>query len=180
MFPLRLAILVTNPLIPEEVMAQAGIDQYIMSLNRGLKHSLLENPKPYTLKIATFTSKQVRTGKKDSGLVEAAKRARILTEYFRSQKVEAYQFHDRYSSYVCIGGFDWVREGDGPDARGNPEVTALRKIVHRKTGSIRRWKRIRGRASNYLPTTRKTSRSRSDLRCEPTNGSRPKRTSFEN
>jgi len=55
-----------------------------------------------------------------------------LTEYFRSQNVEAYQFHDRYTSYVCVGGFDWVSEGEGPDARVNPKVEALAEVFAAK------------------------------------------------
>ena len=142
-FPLRLALLVTNPMIPEEILAQAGIDQNILRDNQSLKYTLLDNPKAYTLKIASFSGEVIirpediaereanknwfKNSKDDSSLVKAAKRATILTEYLRSKNVEAYIFHDRFSSYVCVGGFDWVREGEGPQARSNPEVTALAK-----------------------------------------------------
>jgi len=136
--PLRLALLVTNPLLPKEVLDQAGIDQFILNLNKGVPYSLLDNPKAYTLKVASFSGEVIIRPKdiairkaqrqKKSSLVEAAKRAEILTKYLRSQKIEAYQFHDRHSSYVCVGGFDWVREGDGPNARGNPKVIALAEI----------------------------------------------------
>ena len=146
-FPLRLALLVTNPMIPEEILAQQGIDRYIMGQNRGLKYSLLDNPKAYTLKVASFTGDMIvspdaiaelesnriwndknKKGKNNSSLVEAAKRAKILTEYLRSKDVEAYQFHDRHSSYVCVGGFDWVRKGEGRNAQVNPEVAALANV----------------------------------------------------
>ena len=145
-YPLRLALLVTNPMIPEDVLAEAGIDQYIMGLNRGLKYSLLDNPKTYTLKIASFAGQVIvrpediaerkadrvwsdrnKKGKNNSSLVEAAKRANILTEFLRKKGVEAYQFHDTYSSYVCVGAFDWVRKGEGPNAVVNPEVAELAK-----------------------------------------------------
>ena len=150
-YPLRLALLVTNPMIPEEIQAQAEVDHYILNINKGLKYSLLDNPKAYTLKVASFAGEVIirpqdiakrkadplwqsknQKGKNNSGLVEAAKRARILTEYLRKKNVEAYQFHDRYSSYVCVGGFDWVREGEGPDAKANPKVTALAKVFAAK------------------------------------------------
>ena len=149
-FPLRLAILVTNPMVPEQVRAQATVDHYILGLNRGRKYSLLNNPKPYTLKIASFSGEVIVrpqdsaresdrlwrnkkfSSKEDTGLVQAAKRAKILTEYLRSKNVEAYVFHDRFSSYVCVGGFDWVRKGDGPDAVANPEVTQLAKVFAAK------------------------------------------------
>lgn len=146
-YPLRLALLVTNPLLPKEVLDQAGVDQFILNLNQGVPYSLLDNPKAYTLKVASFSGEVItrpkdiakrkadrvwlsknKKGQNNSSLVEAAKRAEILTKYLRSQKIEAYQFHDRHSSYVCVGGFDWVREGDGPNARGNPKVIALAEI----------------------------------------------------
>ena len=69
-----------------------------------------------------------KKGNNNSSLNEAAKRATILATYLRSKKIEAYQFHDRYSSYVCVGGFDWVRKGEGPNAQVNPDVAAMAKI----------------------------------------------------
>ena len=150
-YPLRLSLLVINPMIPEEQVAAATIDQYIVKLNEKQKYTLLDNPKAYTLKVASFSGEVIvrqqdidelqadrdwqikqRQGRNNRSLVEAAKRARILTEYFRSQNVEAYQFHDRHSSYVCVGGFDWVSEGEGPDARANPKVEALAKVFAAK------------------------------------------------
>ena len=143
-YPLRLSLLVINPMIPDEQLAAETIDQYIVKLNEGQKYTLFDNPKAYTLKVASFSGevlvrqqdidelkadpnwqKKQKQGTNNRGLVEAAKRAKILTEYLRSQNVEAYQFHDRYSSYVCVGGFDWVSEGEGPNARANPDVEAL-------------------------------------------------------
>ena len=149
-FPLRLALLVTNPMIPDDVLAQSGVDQDILRLNRdmGLNYNLLDNPKAYTLKIASFSGEvfirpedieeeksnlnRLRHSDKDSSMAQAAKRANILTEYLRKKDIEAWQFHDRFSSYVCIGGFDWVSEGEGPDARPNPEVTKLAQVFAAK------------------------------------------------
>ncbi len=150
-FPLRLSLLVTNPMTPEDQLAAAQVDQYIMNVNRPLKHTLLDNPKAYTLKVASFSGEVVvrpqdiakreadpiwqaknKKGKNNKSLKEAAKRATILTEYLRSKNVEAYLFHDRYSSYVCVGGFDWVSEGEGRNARANPKVEALAKVFAAK------------------------------------------------
>jgi len=118
--PLRLALLVTNPLLPKEVLDQAGIDQFILNLNKGVPYSLLDNPKAYTLKVASFSGEVIIRPKdiairkaqrqKKSSLVEAAKRAEILTKYLRSQKIEAYQFHDRHwqSQGNCLSrNFRW-------------------------------------------------------------------------
>ena len=152
-YPLRMALLVTNPMIPEDVLAEAGVDQHIMKVNRDpkVKYSLLDNPKAYTLKIASFSGEVIvrpddiaklesnrvwlnnnKKGTNNKSLIEATKRASILTQYLRSKNVEAYEFHDRYSSYVCVGGFDWVRKGDGPNAEVNPDVAALAKIFAAK------------------------------------------------
>jgi hypothetical protein len=141
-FPLRMALLVQNPILPPEKLNQ--VDEYIVKINQYLKYTLLKNPQAYTLKIASFSGQSVvrpqeiqslqmdktwmrnnKEGKNNAGLVEAAKRAKILTEYLRSKGVEAYQFHDRYSSYVCVGSFDWVSKGEGANAIGNPEVEKL-------------------------------------------------------
>ena len=145
-YPLRLALLVTNPMIPDDVLAEAGVDQHIMRLNQGLKYSLLDNPKAYTLKVASFSGQVIvrpqdiekleanrawndrnKKGENNATLIQATKRATILTRYLRKQGVEAYIFLDAYSTYVCVGGFDWVTKGEGPNAQVNPEVTALAK-----------------------------------------------------
>ena len=150
-FPLRLALLVINPMTPEDQVAAAEVDHYIVNLNKDRKYTLLDNPKAYTLKVASFSGevivrqqdiearqadrnwqKKNEQGKNNRSLIEAAKRATILTEYFRSQNVEAYQFHDRHTSYVCVGGFDWVSEGEGPNARVNPKVEALAEVFAAK------------------------------------------------
>jgi hypothetical protein len=161
-FPLRTALLVTNPMLPPEFFAATKIDRYIVGLNRGLKFSLLDNPKMYTLKVASFAGQSVikpgdiekmtsdrawldrnLKGKNNTGLVEAAKRARILTEYLRSQGVEAYQFHDRHESFVCVGSFDWVSKGDRRSSTPNPEVVKLaRKFQAKPT-------RERGQITTY-------------------------------
>ena len=183
-YPLRLALLVTNPMIPDEILAQASVDRYILRLNQGRKFSLLDNKKAYTLKIASFAGEMVvrpediaereadrawnlrnKMGKNNSSLVEQAKRAQILTEYLRGKKIEAYQFHDRHSSYVCVGSFDWVREGEGPNARVNPEVAALAK----KFGATP----AGGGTSENLSVTTKTAGEWHHLRFKPTYGCRP-------
>ena len=60
-------------------------------------------------------------------LVAAAEKAHRLTLELRKHKVEAYEFHDRYESYVCVGGFDWVARGQGELKTQNPDVVAVIK-----------------------------------------------------
>lgn len=124
--PLSSAFMTTNPLLPKEYFApKAGIDKFVVELNKGNDYSLLDCKGHYSVKIATFTGKVVIDQRKiheiergkgilpvaadDSDpLVYAAKKAHALTEELRKKGVEAYEFHDRYSSIVTVGSFSTV------------------------------------------------------------------------
>jgi hypothetical protein len=144
--PMKAAFLLPNPLLPEEYFAARKIDDFVLGLNRGLKYSVMKNPAKYTVKIATFSGEMFeesqmeeqkardswlaknRKGLTDSKLVNAAKRATVLTAYLRSKNIEAYEFHDRHESYVCVGGFDWMVETDSSGRKeNNPEMVELIK-----------------------------------------------------
>lgn len=62
----------------------------------------------------------------ESRLVEAADRAHRLTEALRRQGWQAWEFHDRDSSIVCVGSIDQLAV---PHANGkpmvNPEITRI-------------------------------------------------------
>jgi len=140
--PLRSAFLIANPLLPDEFFAARRIDKTILDLNSGLKYSLLNCPGDYSVKVASFTGsstmiqsemekiKQEEMRKKrskqnltDSKLADAAKKATLLTIELRRQGYEAYEFHDRFESYVCVGSFDWATEEDKYGRqRINPEI----------------------------------------------------------
>ena len=111
--PLGDAMIVPNPLLPDEYFSQKGIvDSFIAKINSDSKYSLLNNPKMYTLRVATFSGDTVfqRDGgtsrELGSNLQMAGIKAAALCEALRSQGVEAWEFHDRDSSFVTIGGFD--------------------------------------------------------------------------
>lgn len=132
--PLRFAFLLANPALPEEYFAVNQIDQYVMKLNDGLPNSLLNCEGIYTVKIASFAGKsylkeseieQLKNQKPSDSLMISEQRANILTSYLRKMGVEAYEFHDRYESYVCVGSFDWWKKGEGADATVNPEISAV-------------------------------------------------------
>lgn len=145
MGPMRGAFMVPNPLLPDEFFDRQLVDPIVIKMNKGDKFSLLENPKAYTVKVASFrgdstvNEKEIeaqtqelnflqRTGRglQESRLMEAEVNANFLTEKLRSEGVEAYSYHDRYSSIVCVGSFDWVVENpDSIDKRVNPEVQAV-------------------------------------------------------
>jgi len=62
----------------------------------------------------------------ESRLVEAADKAHRLTEALRRAGWQAWEFHDRDSSVVCVGSIDTltVTQGSGP-AAVHPEITRI-------------------------------------------------------
>lgn len=140
--PMRQAFMIPSPLLPEEYFAQRGIDRVILELNEDLKYSLLNCPAPYSVRVASFRGettfdlnrmreaqeedeRQRRWGKprQNSQLAEAGEKASRLTNELRKLGIEAYEFHDRYESYVCVGAFDWVtRRSENGREVWNPDV----------------------------------------------------------
>lgn len=135
------AFLMANPTLPDEYFEKETVDKLVLKMNKGVKHSLLKNPGVYTVRVASFQGessfdigtieakkrefnlmKKNKQSLRESKLVEAAKKAHILTVEFRKLGVEAYEFHDRCESYVCIGSFDWVAREENGTRVQNPEV----------------------------------------------------------
>lgn len=131
MGPLRAAFLLTNPLLPEDYFEARKVDQFVINLNSGMKHSLLKNTGTYSVKVASFAGDTTldlgqmekiteednwrirnKKGITKSKLMDAAKKATLLTEELRRQGYDAYEFHDRHESYVCVGAFDWLTRTD--------------------------------------------------------------------
>ena len=124
--PMGNAFATRNPLLPEEYFAPTGLDNFVISLNRNVEHSLLNNPGRYTVRVAGFqgnettNAKEIKELESSNELTDrlelAADRAHRLTVTLRGQGVEAYEFHDRYESIVTVGSFD--HEGtELPDGR---------------------------------------------------------------
>jgi hypothetical protein len=149
--PLASAFMTTNPLLPKEYFApKAGIDKFVVDLNKGNDYSLLDCKGRYSVKIATFTGKVVIDQRKiheiEHGkdiiprdkvddvdpLVFAAKKAHALAEDLRKKGVEAYEFHDRYSSIVTIGSFNTV---GSPRQDGKTEINPRIYEIMRTYGS---------------------------------------------
>ena len=144
--PMGKAFVTKNPLLPDEMFAPKGLDPFVVDLNKDLPYSLLNNPGQYTVKVASFrgaesiaeqgsraeASFDELLGKPRKGsrtnlakIDEAALKASKLTKALRENGVEAYEFHDRTESIVCIGSFDSV---------GNPRPdgkTEINPAVHR-------------------------------------------------
>jgi len=136
--PLRNAFVITNPLLPSEYFVPKGIDKFVVEMNKGVPHSLLDCPERYTVKVATFTGHAILLDQKNlkaieegatpkSYLEDAAKSAHLLTEALRKKGYEAYEFHDRYSSIVTVGSFNSV---GSPRQDGRVELNpSIHKIM---------------------------------------------------
>ncbi|MDD3588187.1 MAG: hypothetical protein PHQ75_13470 [Thermoguttaceae bacterium] len=111
--PLGGAIAVPNPMIPKEYYSQKGIvDSFVEKINSDSSYNLLNNKKMYTLRVATFTGDAAfqKATDADKNLISRLEMAGIkadaLCRALRKKGVEAWEFHDRDSSFVTIGSFD--------------------------------------------------------------------------
>ncbi|GAB5404753.1 MAG: hypothetical protein Aurels2KO_29840 [Aureliella sp.] len=125
--PLGRAFVTKNPLLPDEYFLDSPkLDQFVTKLNKDVEYSLLKCPGKYTVRVASFTGKEVTgfgadartsdtsTTEVTSQLDRAALRAHQMTTRLRKRNIEAYEFHDRFGSYVSIGSFDSLgHEVDG-------------------------------------------------------------------
>lgn len=119
--PLGRAFMTRNPLQPAEEVAKATLDPFVLDLNRGIEHSLLDNPKQYTVVVGTFrgaaayseekyvesVQKQVQKHN-ESPIDKAAIDATLVAAKLREEGIEAYVFHDRHESLVTVGSFDEI------------------------------------------------------------------------
>ncbi len=122
--PLGLAFGTTNPLLPPDYFNQKGVvDAFVEKLNSDSPHSLLTCPALYTVRVATFkgnveirkySSEDIVLSKSEeekfnkSNLATAGATASLLCKALRLKGYEAYEFHDRYSSIVTVGGFNTI------------------------------------------------------------------------
>ncbi len=133
------AFMTRNPLLPKEYFAPTGVDEQVAKWNVGVEHSLLDCPGKYTIKVATFKGRtsltrandevgesRTRKAKKDDPLVLAVRNAQLLTKALREKGWEAYEFHDRYESYVTIGSFEDGRQtADGKIALSHRDARII-------------------------------------------------------
>lgn len=121
--PLRSAFLCPNPMLPEDFFNPNGPDRFVYELNKDLEFSLLHNRGKYSLKVATFRGessfdlREIERQQKEfslkallgqpveSKLDDCEFKAHQLTLALRERGIEAYEYHDRTSSYVCVGSF---------------------------------------------------------------------------
>ncbi len=115
--PMAKAFVSRNPLLPPETAQNRGVDKMVADMNREVEFSLLKCRGKYTVQVATFTGEviidqnkiqQVKSSESagHSRLAEAAEKAHKVTATLREMGYEAYEFHDRSSSIVTVGGFE--------------------------------------------------------------------------
>ena len=134
-FSFPMAYGLANPMLPPE-HRQGTVDAFVESLNKHRPYSLLQNPCRYTVQIAVFTGRTVIDPKaiqaiesgrnsfdrEESALEIMGQAAVELCKILRENGWEAYEFHDRFSSIVTVGGFNQsgLQQPDGtmvPDPR---------------------------------------------------------------
>lgn len=134
--PMHLAFVIPNPLLPEEFFSRQQVDRFVLEMNSDVTHSLLDCPANWSVRVATFTGigtfdqKAIAEDREDvqleGRLVEAAEKAHRLTVALRKAGWEAWEYHDRESSIVCVGSID-TKTVPGPQgtATVNPEIVRI-------------------------------------------------------
>lgn len=131
--PMRLAFMIPNPLLPKDYFSRPQLDEFVIEMNADVEHSLLECPGRYSVRVATFTgvgtfaeggSAEDETF--ESRLVQAAEKAHRLTAALRQQGWQAWEFHDRESSIVCVGSLSQlaIERQDG-SRQPHPELLRI-------------------------------------------------------
>ena len=155
----RKAFGTSNPVLPKDFMQPPIVDKFVKNLNQEFKHSLLENPKRYTVRIGTYRGEDsfvigpVKSSSKEddselTGLEKAAETANMAVTLLRAQGVDAYQFHDRTSSIVTIGSFDSIGQST-PDG-GFIYALEIQSLINTYGGV----KDVKGSQYGQVPTAR--------------------------
>ena len=119
------------------------------------------NTSPYSVRVATFAGDstfetneinqreqeqtwRLKNGKsvQESKLALGMAKAHRLTVELQKLGIPAYEFHDRAESYVCVGGFDWLkRTSDSGEETQNPEIV---RIIEAFKGSVENFPGVQG------------------------------------
>jgi hypothetical protein len=132
----------TNPLLNSDFFVPGGVDEITLKANEGVEHCLLDCPGRYTVRVATFSCRNIvaisdkdvrkamaaleQRSPEDSELVRAAEKAHKLAAALRNQGVEAYEFHDHKESIVTVGSFESAgMVGDNDEVKLDPAVAKV-------------------------------------------------------
>lgn len=141
--PLSGAFLTVNPLLSPDEVAQRKVDPLLLKINGDRQYSLLTNRAKYTLVVAQFYGKATmanqRNGQEEDdasigkALDEAGRNAEILCQALREGKLhhgrtfDAFVWHERNRSLVCVGAFSSERD---PTIPSYYDLFAERKQEH--------------------------------------------------
>ena len=126
-----------NPLLPDDFFQPPKVDKFVEALNREswVSYSLLDCPGRFTVRVASFEGKEVtdfgnghqasRMDGISDALDRAAQQANKLTVALRKKGEEAYEFHDKFGSYVTIGSFDAIGTEFQGSFRYAPEIQQI-------------------------------------------------------
>jgi hypothetical protein len=135
--PFQGAMFTRNPLLPAEYFQAPELDEFITKLNKNADYSILDCKGRFTVRVAHFTGEsQVMLSKSQkanangdlasASLDYAAVKANQLATLLRRAGYDAYEYHDKNSSSVCVGSFE---ELGGMDANGqfmySPDVMKI-------------------------------------------------------
>jgi hypothetical protein len=134
--PMRMAFMIPNPLLPSEYFNRPQLDSFVIEMNSDVNHSLLDCQGRYSIRVATFTGaggfdQSAMDASQDDGaesrLIQAAENAHRLTEALRRQGWQAWEFHDRESSVVCVGSLSQltIEQQDGSQ-QPHPEIIRIK------------------------------------------------------
>ena len=113
--PMAHALIATNPLLPREFFAAKGVDKFVVDMNKGVEHSLLDCKGKYSVKVATFygsyvdrPAKDPRGGKgqqADAKQIGAGGREMPINSLknFEKKAGKPYEFHDRDDEHGLRG-----------------------------------------------------------------------------
>lgn len=130
------AFLTRNPLLPDEFFQAPPIDSFTEQLNRQdwIRYSLLDCKGRFTARVASFrgpevvdvaTKVKLKTDEPTSALDKAASKAHRLTEALRSRGIEAYEYHDKYGSYVTVGSFNELGQEIQGQFQYDPRIVSI-------------------------------------------------------
>lgn len=124
-----------NPLLPREPDAvDTARLKMLLDLNSDQPYSIYDLQAPVTLRVARFAGVSVagesriqifNKKSKMDGMHLAAQNATILTETMRKMGIEAYVFHGKHASLVCVGGY---QSGEDPQLQKDMSKLANMKI----------------------------------------------------
>lgn len=153
--PMGAAFVTLNPMLPDDYLNNGGVDDFVVDLNRGLDHNLLECQGRYTVQVASFKGESTfdlgeiekRTNEFNlarlagkgikSKLAQAEVDAAHLANALRARGHEAYQFHTRTESIVTVGSFDWkTRQLPNGFEELNPDIEKIQEAFKARPQNV--------------------------------------------